>query len=143
MQPHCAQDCLPIKTLIKGSHVARAASFYAGPYAWTLTSICAVDVQDPDHRGDLVRTLSNVVRGRMQAMPQHVSLGCTSLVARALVRDAGSRITLRQMADDVWLPRGGDAGAQQRRGADILHFRMHNPATLAAAGYQRRCAHCL
>ena len=62
-----------------------------------------MDVQDPDHRGDLVRTLSNVVRGRMQAMPQHVSLGCTSLVARALVRDAGSRITLRQMADDVWL----------------------------------------
>jgi hypothetical protein len=39
----------------------------------------------------------------MQAMPHHVSLGCTSLVARALVRDAGSRIALRDMANDVWL----------------------------------------
>ncbi len=60
-------------------------------------------LQDPDHRGDLVRTLSNVARGRMQAMPRHVSLGCTLLVARALVRDVERRITLRDMANDVWL----------------------------------------
>ena len=60
-------------------------------------------LQDPEHRGDLVRTLSNVARGRMQAMPRHVSLGCTSLVARALVRDVDRRITLRDMANDVWL----------------------------------------
>ena len=50
-----------------------------------------------------MRTLSNVARGRMQAMPRHVSLGCTSLVARALVRDVSRRITLRDMANDVWL----------------------------------------
>ena len=50
-----------------------------------------------------MRTLSNIARGRMQAMPRHVSLGCTSLVARALVRDVDRRITLRDMANDVWL----------------------------------------
>ena len=59
--------------------------------------------QDPEHAGDLLRTLRNVAHGRMQPLPRHVSLGCTSLVARALVRDPQRRISLQEVAADPWL----------------------------------------
>lgn len=60
-------------------------------------------LQDPEHAGDLLATLRNVAQGRMQPLPRHVSLGCTSLVARALVRDPARRITLQEIAADPWL----------------------------------------
>lgn len=60
-------------------------------------------LQDPEHAGDLLHTLRNVAQGRMQPLPRHVSLGCTSLVARALVRDPQSRIALQDIAADPWL----------------------------------------
>lgn len=60
-------------------------------------------LQDPEHAGDLLSTLRNVAQGRMQPLPRHVSLGCTSLVARALVRDPTCRISLQEIAADPWL----------------------------------------
>ena len=60
-------------------------------------------VQDPDHAGDLLHTLRNVAQGCMQALPRHVSLGCTSLVVRTLVRNPERRIALHDIATDPWL----------------------------------------
>ena len=80
-----------------------------------------------------MRTLSNVAHGRMQAMPRHVSLGCTSLVARALVRDASSRISLRGIADDVWLR---ETAALARFCCSTKACREHVPAVADNAAAQ-------
>ena len=62
-----------------------------------------VHLQDPASPGSVTATLRNVMHGRMQPIPPHVSSACAAVIRRALSRHASKRITLDELANSAWV----------------------------------------
>ena len=61
---------------------------------------CAQDASNP---GNVTATLRNIMHGRMQPIPEHVSPACADVITKALTRSGARRIKLDELADHPWI----------------------------------------